>query len=120
VNVQQLIDNLQEAIAQGTVDPKAEIMISAPMFCSQNPADIGRQDHLTIPVLSLEVGSFSSSGHPWVIVQGTSVWGEDLGFRTNDEVVHRVLVDVKEDLWNDDETTPVFHLVEDHELEEVK
>lgn len=59
-------------------DMNAEVMISAPLECSQSDP---RPGHLSIPSLGIRTGTFQGPGSepavgsPWVMVQGTSVWG---------------------------------------------
>ncbi len=84
-------------------------MISAPLACAAEPPLSRMRGDLTIPVIHLESGKFPQDGKPWVIIKGTSAWGQDFGMLPN-----------QEEPDPDSEVTPVFHMVEDHELEEVK
>lgn len=59
------------------VDMDAEVMISAPQECSKGDPRPGRLD---LPTLGIRAGAFvapeGSKGKPWVIIQGTDVWGQ--------------------------------------------
>jgi len=69
VKVRDLIRDLLDT------DMNAEVMISAPLECSQSDP---RPGHLSIPSLGIRTGTFQGPGSepavgsPWVMVQGTS------------------------------------------------
>jgi hypothetical protein len=79
MNAQQLADHINVAIAEGKLDPKAEVMISAPFECSRNPRDTGRKDRFELPVLVLQTGKFHFGKGPFVLIRGTDAWHQDFG-----------------------------------------
>jgi len=73
--VSQLIEYLK------TLPPDAEVMVSAPLCCSQGPS-YNPYGTLDLPVRGVRTGSFvygERDGKPWVQVVGTDAWGLDQG-----------------------------------------
>ena len=66
-------------------DPDAEVMVSAPLECAQDPGlfnvDVSKRKlvgRLDLPTRGLDAGLFQTgpnTGKPWVMVIGTDVWG---------------------------------------------
>ncbi|MHB8107654.1 MAG: hypothetical protein ACYDH4_09565 [Candidatus Cryosericum sp.] len=83
MNVRQLIAHLEK------LDPKAEIMVDAPYYCSKGP-EYRATGSLALPVRCLKTGIFTKhdgrhlvpegkDSLPWVMLQGTDAWGLDQG-----------------------------------------
>ena len=85
MNARELVTLLLE------YDPNAEVMVTVPLECCREPAaaivrgeggQVSLKGSLSLPTRGLETGMFpdmtvngAHAGKPWVMIQGTDVWG---------------------------------------------